>query len=144
MVSAPVHIPGDRSADCAGLDGHGLGARAGSGGANGFSALPATISRPLRFTQCSLLTRQRFRHGVKVTCLRWLMAWLKVVARFVKTTTTATDREVKVCEWYYAYPFSEELEPERREQRVRATRSWHDPSKVAGRIRESGGRPAMS
>jgi hypothetical protein len=65
------------------------------------------------------------------------MAWLRVFARLVKTTTTtATDREVKVCEWYYPYPFSEEFEPARREQRVLATRSWHDPSKVTGRIRE--------
>jgi hypothetical protein len=64
------------------------------------------------------------------------MAWLKVFARLVTTTTTATDRGVKVCEWYYAYPYSQELEPEYREKAVLATRSWHDPSKVAGRIRE--------
>jgi hypothetical protein len=61
---------------------------------------------------------------------------LKVFARHIKTTT-ATDDKVEVCEWYYAYPFSEEPEPLRREQRVLATRSWHDPSKVTGRIREA-------
>jgi len=60
---------------------------------------------------------------------------LKVFARHIKTTT-ATDDKVEVCEWYYAYPFSEEPEPLRREQRVLATRSWHDPSKVTGRSRE--------
>ncbi|HEY5177430.1 MAG TPA: hypothetical protein VII95_17870 [Terriglobales bacterium] len=64
------------------------------------------------------------------------MAWLKVFARLIETTI-ATDDKVCVCEWYYAYPFSEEREPEQREQRVLAIRSWHDPSKVAGRIRES-------
>jgi hypothetical protein len=63
------------------------------------------------------------------------MAWLKVFARLVKTTT-ATDDSVEVCEWYYAYPFSEEREPQHREQTVLATRSWHDPSKVNCRIRE--------
>ena len=62
---------------------------------------------------------------------------LKVFERLIKTTTTATDDKVEVCEWYYAYPFSEEPEPLRREQRVLATRSWHDPSKVTGRIREA-------
>jgi hypothetical protein len=61
---------------------------------------------------------------------------LKVFARHIKTTT-ATDDKVEVCEWYYAYPFSEEPEPLRREQRVLATRSWHDPNKVTGRIREA-------
>jgi hypothetical protein len=71
------------------------------------------------------------------------MVWLRVFARLIETTT-ATDDEVCVCEWHYAYPFSEEREPERREQRVLETRSWHDPSKATGRIRESGGRPAMS
>lgn len=60
------------------------------------------------------------------TRVRWGMAWLKVFARLIKTTT-ATDDEVCVCEWHYAYPFSEEHEPERREQRVLETRSWHDP-----------------
>ena len=68
---------------------------------------------------------------------------LKVFARHIKTTT-ATDDKVKVCEWYYPYPFSEEPEPVHREERVLATRSWHDPSKVVGRVRESGGGPAMS
>jgi hypothetical protein len=61
---------------------------------------------------------------------------LKVFARHIKTTT-ATDDKVRVCEWYYPYPFSEEPEPVHREQRVLATRSWHDPSKVTGRIREA-------
>ena len=61
---------------------------------------------------------------------------LKVFARHIKTTT-ATDDKIRVCEWYYAYPFSEEPEPVHREQRVLATRSWHDPSKVTGRIREA-------
>jgi hypothetical protein len=61
------------------------------------------------------------------------MTRLKVFARLIKTPT-ATD--VKVCEWYYAYPFSEEPEPVHREERVLTTRSWHDPSKVTGRIRE--------
>jgi hypothetical protein len=61
---------------------------------------------------------------------------LKVFERLIKATTTATDREVKVCKWYYAYPFTEEPEPLRREQRVLATRSWHDPSKVTGRSRK--------
>ncbi len=60
------------------------------------------------------------------TRVRWGMAWLKVFARLIKTTT-ATDDEVCVCEWYYAYPFSEEREPELRQQRVLETRSWHDP-----------------
>jgi hypothetical protein len=64
------------------------------------------------------------------------MAWLRVFARLVKTTTTATDRGVKVCECYYAYPYSEEREPEHREQAVLATRSWHDPSRITGRVRE--------
>ena len=63
------------------------------------------------------------------------MTRLKVFARHIKTTT-ATDDRVKVCEWYYPYPFSEEPEPVHREERVLATRSWHDPSKVTGRIRE--------
>ena len=61
---------------------------------------------------------------------------LKVFERLIKTTTTATDDKVEVCEGYYAYPFSEEPEPLRREQRVLATRSWHDPSKVTDRSRE--------
>ena len=61
---------------------------------------------------------------------------LKVFARHIKTTT-ATDDKIRVCEWYYPYPFSEEPEPVHREQRVLATRSWHDPSKVTGRIREA-------
>jgi hypothetical protein len=60
---------------------------------------------------------------------------LKVFARHIKTNT-ATDDKVKICEWYYPYPFSEEPEPLRREQRVLATRSWHDPSKVTDRSRE--------
>jgi hypothetical protein len=64
------------------------------------------------------------------------MPWLKVFARLIKKTTTATDHEVEVCEWYYAYPYSEEPEPERREQTVLATRSWHDPSKVTCHIRQ--------
>jgi len=68
---------------------------------------------------------------------------LKVFARHINTTT-ATDDKVKVCEWYYPYPFSEEPEPVLREERVLATRSWHDPSKVAGRVRQSEGGPAMS
>jgi hypothetical protein len=63
---------------------------------------------------------------------------LKVFARLVKTTTTtATDENVKVCEWYYPHPFSEEPDPLHREERVLATRSWHDPNKVTGRIREA-------
>ena len=63
---------------------------------------------------------------------------LKVLVRLVKTTTTtATDENVKVCEWYYPYPFSEEPDPLHREERVLATRSWHDPNKVTGRIREA-------
>jgi hypothetical protein len=66
-----------------------------------------------------------------------LMARLKVFEGLIKTTTTATDGEVEVHEWYYAYPFSEEPEPVHREERVLATRSWHDPSKVTGRIREA-------
>ena len=61
---------------------------------------------------------------------------LKVFERLIKATTTATGHEVKVCEGYYAYPFSKEPEPVHREERVLATRSWHDPSKVTGRIRE--------
>jgi hypothetical protein len=65
------------------------------------------------------------------------MAWLRVFSRLVKTTTTATDCGVKVCEWYCAYPYSEELEPEHREQAVLATRNWQDPSRVTGRIREA-------
>ena len=64
------------------------------------------------------------------------MAWLKVLARLVTTTTTATDRGVKVCEWYYAYPYSQEFEPAHREQTVLATRHWHDPNEVTGRVRE--------
>jgi len=64
------------------------------------------------------------------------MAWLRVLARLVTTTTTATDRGVKVCEWYYAYPYSQELEPAHREQTVLATRRWHDPNEVTGRVRE--------
>ena len=56
------------------------------------------------------------------------MARLKVFARHINTTT-AIDDKVKVCEWYYAYPFSEEPEPVHREERVLATRSWHDPAK---------------
>jgi hypothetical protein len=63
------------------------------------------------------------------------MAWLKVFARLIKTTT-ANDHEVEVCEWYYAYPFSEEHDPRHREQTVLATRSWHDPSKVTSHVRE--------
>ena len=63
------------------------------------------------------------------------MTWIKVFARLIKTTT-ATDDEACVCGWYYAYPFSEEPEPEHREQRVLETRSWHDPSMTC-RIRES-------
>ena len=70
------------------------------------------------------------------------MTWLKVFSRLIKTTTTANDQEVEVCEWYRAYPYSEEPEPERRERTVIATRSWHDPSKVAPSIHESSGRPA--
>jgi len=59
-----------------------------------------------------------------------------------KTASVSTAKPERVSlelteEWYYAYPFSEEREPEHREQRVLATRSWHDPSKVTGRIRES-------
>jgi len=53
-----------------------------------------------------------------------------------KPKNPATDDEVCVCEWYYAYPFSEEPEPEHREQRVLETRSWHDTSKVTCRIRD--------
>ena len=64
------------------------------------------------------------------------MAWPKVFARLIKTTN-ATDNKVEVCEWCNAYPFSEEPEPQYREQRVLATRSWHDPNKVTGRIREA-------
>jgi hypothetical protein len=63
------------------------------------------------------------------------MAWIKLFARLIGTTT-ANHGEVRVCEWCDAYPFSEEAEPEHREQRVLATRSWHDPS-TARRIRES-------
>jgi hypothetical protein len=65
-----------------------------------------------------------------------LMTRLIVFERLFKTTTTATDDEVEVHEWYYAYPFSEEPDPVHREERVLATRSWHDPSKVTGRIHE--------
>ena len=64
------------------------------------------------------------------------MAWLKVFARFIKKTTTPTGHEVKVCEGYYAYPYSEEHDPGHREQTVLATRSWHDPSKVTSHVRE--------
>jgi len=63
------------------------------------------------------------------------MAWLKVSARLVKTTT-ATDDKVEVSEWLYAYPFSEEPEPAQREHAVLATRHWHDTSEVTGRVRE--------
>jgi hypothetical protein len=72
---------------------------------------------------------------IRVRAYRFITR-LKVFERLIKTTTTATDDKVEVCEWYYAYPFSEEPEPLRREQRVLATRSWHDPSKVTGRSRE--------
>ena len=61
---------------------------------------------------------------------------LKVFERLIKATTTATGHEVKVCEGYYAYPYSEEHEPKHREQTVLATRSWHDPSKVTSHVRE--------
>ena len=54
------------------------------------------------------------------------MTRLKVFARLIKTPT-ATD--VKVREWYCAYPFSKEPDPLRREERALATRSWHDPAK---------------
>jgi hypothetical protein len=64
------------------------------------------------------------------------MAWLKVFARLTKTTTPH-DEELEVCESYYAYSFSEEPEPVRREQTVLGTRNWHDPSKVTGRIRKA-------
>ena len=63
---------------------------------------------------------------IRVRAYRFITR-LKVFERPIKTTATASD--CKVCEWYYAYPFSEELEPEHREQRVLATRSWHDPSR---------------
>ena len=53
------------------------------------------------------------------------MAWPKVFARLIKTTT-ATD--VDVNERYYAYPYSKEQEPRLREQRVLETRKWHDPT----------------
>ena len=72
---------------------------------------------------------------IRVRAYRFITR-LKVFERLIKATTTATDREVKVCKWYYAYPFTEEPEPLRREQRVLATRSWHDPSKVTGRSRK--------
>jgi hypothetical protein len=72
---------------------------------------------------------------IRVRAYRFI-TWLKVFERLIKATTTATDDEVEVYEWYYAYPFSEEPEPVHREERVVATRSWHDPSKVTGRIRE--------
>ena len=72
---------------------------------------------------------------IRVRAYRFITR-LKVFERLIKTTTSATDDKVEVCEWYYAYPFSEEPEPLRREQRVLATRSWHDPSKVTGRSRE--------
>ena len=77
-----------------------------------------------------------FAPGVNISSVRWLMAWLKVFARLIKKTTTATGHEVKVCEGYYAYPFSQEHEPQRREQTVLATRSWRDPSKEAPQVRE--------
>ena len=73
---------------------------------------------------------------IRVRAYRFITR-LKVFERLIKTTTTTTDDRVEVCEWYYAYPFSEEPEPLRREQRVLATRSWHDPNKVTGRIREA-------
>ena len=72
---------------------------------------------------------------IRVRAYRFITR-LKVFERLIKTTTNATDDKVEVCGWYYAYPFSEEPEPLRREQRVLATRSWHDPSKVTGRSRE--------
>ena len=72
---------------------------------------------------------------IRVRAYRFITR-LRVFERLIKTTTTATGDKVEVCEWYYAYPFSEEPEPLRREQRVLATRSWHDPTKVTGRIRE--------
>ena len=72
---------------------------------------------------------------IRVRAYRFITR-LKVFERLIKTTTNATDDKVEVCEWYYAYPFSEEPEPLRREQRVLATRSWHDPIKVTGRSRE--------
>jgi hypothetical protein len=56
----------------------------------------------------------------------------KLFARYIETAT-ATGDEVCVCGWYYAYPFSEEREPERREQRMLETRSWHDADKVTCR-----------
>jgi hypothetical protein len=71
------------------------------------------------------------------------MAWLRMFARLIETTA-ATDDEVRVCEWYCAYPFSKEHQPERREQRVLETRRWHDPSKVTCDTREGGRRPAKS
>ena len=64
------------------------------------------------------------------------MAWLKVFAPLIKKTTTPTGHEDKVCEGYYAYPYSEEQDPGNREQTVLATRSWHDPSKVTPHVRE--------
>ena len=72
---------------------------------------------------------------IRVRAYRFI-ARLKVFERLIKATTTATDDEVEVYKWYYAYPFSEEPEPVHREERVLATRSWHDPSKVTGRSRE--------
>ena len=72
---------------------------------------------------------------IRVRAYRFITR-LKVFERLIKTTTTATGDKVRVCEWYYPYPFSEEPEPVHREERVLATRSWHDPSKVTGRIRE--------
>jgi hypothetical protein len=56
------------------------------------------------------------------------MTRLKVFARLSKTPT-ATEDKVKVCAWYYPYPFSEEPDPVHREQKVLETRKWHDPAK---------------
>ena len=60
------------------------------------------------------------------------MAWPKVFARLMKTTT-ATD--VEVNELYYAYPYSKEQEPRLREQRVLETRKWHSPAGQTSPIR---------
>ena len=74
------------------------------------------------------------RELIRIRAYRFVTR-LKVFVRHINTTT-ATDDTVKVCEWYYPYPFSEEPEPVLREERVLATRSWHDPSKVTPHVRE--------
>jgi hypothetical protein len=57
------------------------------------------------------------------------MASPELFAQYIETAA-ATDDELRER---YLNRVYQEREPEHREQRVLATRSWHDPSKVACR-----------